>query len=474
MPIKHHFQSGRGDNGDAGAVQPSHWNSDHDLTGLLALLDALAVTPNVVLTINGSNVAALVPTAQFAPTLSPTFTGVPLAPTPAPNVNSNQIATMAALQTAIANLVATAPTTLDTLNEIAAALGDDPNFSATITAALGNRLRVDAAQGLSGGQQAQGRSNLALGTAATLNVGVTANNVVQLDGSAKLPAVDGSQLTNIAFSGALQYNISQSLTGPQQSQAQSNLGLPVAHPNYLSGLTLSTAGASTTFSVAGGAATDSTNTDIMVLSASISKTTAAWVVGSGNGGLDTGAIAANTWYHVYEIKRPDTGVVDACVSLSASAPTTGGNIPAAYTKFRRIGSLKTNGSSQWTGFSQFGDEFLWSTPVNDVNVINLGTAATLYTLSVPTGVKVRSRLRGFVSNASVAIGVLINSPDEASTAANTPTGNETMLNPVAGTGMPLGELMVRTDTSARVRAIATAASTSLAITTFGWFDDRGK
>jgi hypothetical protein len=36
-----------------------------------------------------------------------------------------------------------------------------------------------------------------LGTASTLNVGTSANNVVQLDGSAKLPAVDGSQLTNI-------------------------------------------------------------------------------------------------------------------------------------------------------------------------------------------------------------------------------------------------------------------------------------
>lgn len=41
------------------------------------------------------------------------------------------------------------------------------------------------------------RSNLGLGTAATLNVGTSANQVVQLDGTAKLPAVDGSQLTNI-------------------------------------------------------------------------------------------------------------------------------------------------------------------------------------------------------------------------------------------------------------------------------------
>lgn len=223
MPIKHHFQSGRGDNGDAGAIQPSHWDSDHDLTGLLALLDALAVTPDVVLTINGSNSAALVPTASFAPAFSPTFTGVPIAPTAAAGVNSNQIATCSFVGSAIANLVSSAPTTLDTLNEIATALGNDPNFSATITASLGNRLRIDAAQGLTSGQQAQGRSNLGLGTAATLNVGTGANNVVQLDGSSKLPAVDGSQLTNILFSGAVQYNIAQSLTAPQTLQARQNI-----------------------------------------------------------------------------------------------------------------------------------------------------------------------------------------------------------------------------------------------------------
>jgi len=45
------------------------------------------------------------------------------------------------------------------------------------------------------------RTNLGLGTAAVLNVGTSANNIVQLDGSAKLPAVDGSQLTGISSGG---------------------------------------------------------------------------------------------------------------------------------------------------------------------------------------------------------------------------------------------------------------------------------
>lgn len=52
------------------------------------------------------------------------------------------------------------PATLDTLSEIAAALGNDANLAATMTAGLTARLRVDAAQGLTAGQQAQGRDNL--------------------------------------------------------------------------------------------------------------------------------------------------------------------------------------------------------------------------------------------------------------------------------------------------------------------------
>jgi hypothetical protein len=71
--------------------------------------------------------------------------------------------TLTAVATYITGLIVdAAPGTMDTLNEIAAALGDDPNFATTINTALGNRLRVDAAQGLTSPQQAQGRSNLGI------------------------------------------------------------------------------------------------------------------------------------------------------------------------------------------------------------------------------------------------------------------------------------------------------------------------
>lgn len=75
-----------------------------------------------------------------APLLSPALTGTPTAPTAAPGTNTTQISTTAfvkaAIDVAVAALLNSAPGALDTLDELAAALGDDANFAATITNAL--------------------------------------------------------------------------------------------------------------------------------------------------------------------------------------------------------------------------------------------------------------------------------------------------------------------------------------------------
>lgn len=69
---------------------------------------------------------------------------------------------------AVNGVVAAAPTTLDTLNELALALGSDPNFATTVTTALGNRVRFDAAQTLTGPQQTQARANIGAGTSSVV------------------------------------------------------------------------------------------------------------------------------------------------------------------------------------------------------------------------------------------------------------------------------------------------------------------
>lgn len=246
-------------------------------------------------------------------------------------------------------------------------------------------------------------------------------------------------------------------------------GLPAY--NYLSGLTLTWL-STTTFSVAAGQAADSTNAYMIVLASALTKSTSAWAVGSGNGGLDTGTIANSTWYHVYLIRRPDTGVVDVLFSTSASAPT----MPTNYTQKRRIGSVKTNGSAQFVAWTQLGDEFLWSVPVNDIPqvIAALGTAAILKTLTVPTGVQVTAVLYGRLGNVGALAPLgLWSSPDQVDTAPSATLFN--VANP-AGGPIPVQTFLLRTNTSAqvRVRISVSDASDFIYGTTMGWNDRRGR
>lgn len=70
---------------------------------------------------------------------NPTFTGTVKAPTPASDSNDTSVSTTAWVRQAIAELVDSSPETLDTLSEIAAALGNDPNFATTMTNQLAGK-----------------------------------------------------------------------------------------------------------------------------------------------------------------------------------------------------------------------------------------------------------------------------------------------------------------------------------------------
>jgi hypothetical protein len=104
--------------------------------------------------------------STYAPLASPALTGVPTAPTAAANTNTTQVATTAYVQTEIADLIAAAPGALDTLDELAAALGDDANFATTVTNSLATKLPL--AGGTMTGAIAMGTSKITgLGTPTT-------------------------------------------------------------------------------------------------------------------------------------------------------------------------------------------------------------------------------------------------------------------------------------------------------------------
>jgi hypothetical protein len=91
-----------------------------------------------------SNITGLLTALNLkAPLLNPNLTGVPTAPTASSTTNTTQIATTAFVKTAISDLIDSSPSTLDTLNELAAALGDDANFSTTITNQLADKAPIN-------------------------------------------------------------------------------------------------------------------------------------------------------------------------------------------------------------------------------------------------------------------------------------------------------------------------------------------
>ncbi|WP_420359103.1 phage tail protein [Klebsiella pneumoniae] len=90
-----------------------------------------------------NHIAAADPHTQYAPKASPTFTGTPTAPTPANSDNSKKLATTEFVAKALASLAGSAPETLDTLKELADALGNDPNFATTVLNKLAEKLAKD-------------------------------------------------------------------------------------------------------------------------------------------------------------------------------------------------------------------------------------------------------------------------------------------------------------------------------------------
>ncbi|MGX7885607.1 phage tail protein [Enterobacter hormaechei] len=136
--------------------------------------------------------------ALKAPLASPGLTGTPTAPTAAQTANNTQIATTAFVKAALAGLVGSSPAALDTLNELAAALGNDPNFATTMTNALAGKQPLDSTLSTLSGKTADGIIEyIRLGEAAKRDVGNGVNqlpdmaffaNNIAANGYAKLPS----------------------------------------------------------------------------------------------------------------------------------------------------------------------------------------------------------------------------------------------------------------------------------------------
>jgi hypothetical protein len=225
---------------------------------------------------------------------------------------------------------------------------------------------------------------------------------------------------------------------------------------------------------AGQARSDANDSDI-TLAASITKTQAAWAVGSSQGGLDSGSTySTSTWYYVYVIKRSDTGVCDAIFSTSKVAPT----YPTNYDSARRVGAFYVNSGGTIDNFIQYGDWFTWQPDrKQDLDTTSPGTTWTLLTISAPPIEGVIARCNCILRNNAPNISRYVGFHHGIGDAPTLIFAGEMVAENyyVTNAGQLDTYLLLMVNAAGQIRYAASSASTiRVFINTAGWIDSRGR
>ena len=270
--------------------------------------------------------------------------------------NDANYASTTYVNTQMSSMVASAPATLDTLNELAAALGNDANFSTTTATALGNRLRVDtAAQSLSSTQKTNAKTNLDLQnvenkSSATIRGELTSANVTTALGFTPYNSTN----PNAYISG----NQTITFSGDATGSGAVTVALTLAN----SGVTAGTYGSSTNIPQlvvdAKGRVTSVSNVAVSIPSGALTFT--GDVTGSGSTGSSTALTLANSGVTAGTYTKVTVDakgrVTTGATLASADLPTYTGSLTSAQVTgalgFTPYNSTNPSGyiTSSFTGF----------------------------------------------------------------------------------------------------------------------------
>lgn len=193
---------------------------------------------------------------------------------------------------------------------------------------------------------------------------------------------------------------------------------------------------------------------------------AAWTVGNGNGGLDTGSKAASATYHVHAIRRNSDGVFDALFSTSATSPV----MPTGWTRVQRLGAVMTDGSGNIRAFIQTGNEFRFNTADPTPDYAGTGNRAKApLTCTLPNGIRVQGIFRVSIRGANGDYAVRARLFDGANT--NIATDISTYVS--TAVKVITAELRQYTNTSRQIQLLIdnnADPSNNSTVTTVGWID----
>ncbi|TLX12277.1 hypothetical protein [Rhizobium sp. MHM7A] len=183
-----------------------------------------------------------------------------------------------------------------------------------------------------------------------------------------------------------------------------------------------------------------------------------WAVGTGNGALDTGSVAASATYFAYALRKNSDLSFDVVFSTSATIGGVTTTLLTGYTIVKCIGVVLTNSSSNIRAFFMFpNDEYQFVTPIIDAANIATGLAGALLALTVPNGVKSKAKLRFMFNSPSTTNSVLVHDPAKGALVAGGGDQGGVAGTPQVASGFSVGNGDIWTNTSRQVRHVAGAA-----------------
>lgn len=187
-----------------------------------------------------------------------------------------------------------------------------------------------------------------------------------------------------------------------------------------------------------------------------------WVAGTNQGGLDTGAKAADTWYYCYAINNPTTGASDALFTATYGAPT----MPAGFTKQTYVGPMRTGATGNILTGAYVGNRFYFSSLITDFSGTLTGTPANKTITAPPSSLAVLEL--SFAADSGESGGRTLSLVDKVSGQTYQPINSR----PISGSSNPQsGETQILVDSSSQIQAfVASGTSGNTSLNSRGFID----
>jgi hypothetical protein len=283
------------------------------------------------------------------------------------------------------------------------------------------------------------------------DVTIDPNASETIDGAATLVVKSGYSALIICSGAAF---FTDKLMARIQSKADSS-----AVGDFVVGLLLSNNTGNPTTHVDFSAGSARTGSSFVSSAASFTKrVTGTFAAGTGSGGLDAGAVAANATYFAYALRKDSDLSFDVVFSTSATIGGVTTTLLTGYTLVKQIGVVLTDASSLIRAFVMYPrDEYTFVTPVSDAASVSISTTSNLLALTVPNGVKAKAKLRFFYSSSATTASALFSDPAQGVLVAGLGGDGGNVGSIQVASSFAVGSGEIWTNTAKQIRRVAGAS-----------------